>query len=222
MKRSVRTPAGVIEYILFMSARGDVLLRAPEPGKLRVYAPKWAKLRDIDAIVKQKSGDIREMWRGFQSPALADGARILIEGKPHTVKIATGRPEVVIAGDIVRISAPTPESARAILIERLAHMALERVRDSVIRYADGAQFGRVTIRAQRTRWGSCSSKRNLNFNWKLILAPSEALNYVVIHELAHLQEFNHSPRFWKLVESKMPDYEYWRKWLKTNGARLTF
>ena len=78
----------------------------------------------------------------------------------------------------------------------------------------------MTVRDQRSRWGSCSSKHNLNFNWKLILAPPQALDYVVVHELCHLHEFNHSLRFWRLVESQMPDYEAWKKWLKIHGSEL--
>ncbi len=78
----------------------------------------------------------------------------------------------------------------------------------------------VTIREQKTRWGSCSSQHNLNFNWKLILAPPEALEYVVIHELCHLKEMNHSAAFWQEVEKWMPDYAVWRRWLKEHGHEL--
>ena len=84
----------------------------------------------------------------------------------------------------------------------------------------GGNIQQVHSRDQRSRWGSCSSKHNLNFNWKLILAPPQALDYVVVHELCHLHEFNHSPRFWRLVESQMPDYEAWKKWLKIHGSEL--
>ena len=79
---------------------------------------------------------------------------------------------------------------------------------------------RVTIREQKTRWGSCSRKGNLNFNWKLIRAPQEALDYVVVHELCHLYEFNHSPGFWRMVESVLPDYEQWKRWLAQHGQNL--
>ena len=81
-------------------------------------------------------------------------------------------------------------------------------------------YGRITIREQKTRWGSCSSEKNLNFNWKLILAPPEVLNYVVIHELCHLKEMNHSKAFWDEVEKVMPEYETYKLWLKENGWRL--
>lgn len=90
-------------------------------------------------------------------------------------------------------------------------------------YADILQvdYGKITIRDQKTRWGSCSSSGNLNFNWRLILAPPKVLDYVVIHELCHRKEMNHSTRFWQYVESIMPDYKEQRKWLKDNGSSLS-
>lgn len=78
----------------------------------------------------------------------------------------------------------------------------------------GVTYGRITLREQKTRWGSCSSKGNLNFNWKLALMPDEILDYVVVHELAHRMEMNHSDKFWKIVENVLPDYRERRKWLK--------
>ena len=82
----------------------------------------------------------------------------------------------------------------------------------------GVTYGRISIREQKTRWGSCSSKGNLNFNWRLIFAPPEVLDYVVVHELAHRKEMNHSKAFYAIVESVMPDYRKWKQWLKENGG----
>lgn len=78
----------------------------------------------------------------------------------------------------------------------------------------GVSYGKITIREQKTRWGSCSQSGNLNFNWKLVLMPPETLDYVVVHELAHRKEMNHSLRFWKIVEQEMPDYRMRREELK--------
>lgn len=84
----------------------------------------------------------------------------------------------------------------------------------------GVDYGRISIRGQKRRWGSCSGAGNLNFNWKLVLMPPEILDYVVVHELAHRKEMNHSPRFWAEVEKILPDYKARRKWLKENGTAV--
>ncbi len=84
----------------------------------------------------------------------------------------------------------------------------------------GLNYGRITIRNQRTRWGSCSSKGNLNFNVALMRVPLEVMDYVIVHELCHLIEMNHSSRFWGEVAKVLPDYKTQVMWLKTNGEAV--
>jgi predicted metal-dependent hydrolase len=84
----------------------------------------------------------------------------------------------------------------------------------------GVEYERIQIRDQRTRWGSCSTRGTLSFNWRLVLAPFEVLDYVVVHELCHLREPNHSRRFWRLVESRRPDWRVQRDWLHEHGPEL--
>lgn len=107
-------------------------------------------------------------------------------------------------------------------IEKLCQKALSVIPDKVKYYAEimGVTYGRITIRNQKTRWGSCSSKGNLNFNCLLMLMPDKVLDYVVVHELCHLKQMNHSKKFWMEVERYMPDYQNYRKWLNENGGAL--
>ena len=107
-------------------------------------------------------------------------------------------------------------------LRALADKAREVIPARAAHYAPliGVTYGRITIRNQRTRWGSCSSKGNLNFNCLLLLAPPEVLDYVVVHELCHRKQMNHSPRFWAEVGRVLPDYKIRVKWLKENGSRL--
>ena len=107
-------------------------------------------------------------------------------------------------------------------LKALAKQAAKDLPERAARFAPmvGASYGRITIRAQRTRWGSCSGKGNLNFNCLLMLAPEAVRDYVVIHELCHRKEMNHSARFWQQVERILPEYRDSKKWLKDNGSTL--
>lgn len=107
-------------------------------------------------------------------------------------------------------------------IKSLAGKALDYIPQRVSYYSPiiGVDYGRITIRNQVSRWGSCSAKGNLNFNCLLMLTPSDVIDYVVVHELCHRKEMNHSPKFWSEVEKVLPNYKTSRKWLKDNGGSL--
>lgn len=102
------------------------------------------------------------------------------------------------------------ERAHAVIPERVAYFA------QVV----GVSYGRITIRCQKTRWGSCSSRGNLNFNCLLMKTPPEVVDYIVVHELCHRKQMNHSKKFWAEVEKVLPDYREARKWLKENGNEI--
>lgn len=102
------------------------------------------------------------------------------------------------------------ERAAAVIPERVGYYARQM----------GVIYGRITLRCQKTRWGSCSAKKNLNFNILLMLTPPEVLDSVVVHELCHLREMNHSTRFYELVYRYYPEYDKWNRWLKDNGAAI--
>lgn len=99
------------------------------------------------------------------------------------------------------------EQARRVLTEKTAYYAKQM----------GVTYGRISIRGQKTRWGSCSAKGNLNYNWKLMLCPEEVQDYVVVHELAHRREMNHSKAFYRIVEEILPDYRERMRWLKDHA-----
>ena len=102
------------------------------------------------------------------------------------------------------------ERAKSVLAQRTAYFARQI----------GVTYGRITVRDQKTRWGSCSQTGNLNFNFRLILAPLEVLDYVVVHELCHRRQMNHSAQFWQEVAQVLPDYRKRKAWLTENGWRL--
>ena len=101
--------------------------------------------------------------------------------------------------------------------------AAEAIRARCSHYAPlmGVSYGTITIREQKTRWGSCSSRGTLSFNYRLIYGPAGPLDYVVVHELCHLTHMNHSKDFWNMVEHIMPDYRIYKQWLREHGQELT-
>lgn len=111
----------------------------------------------------------------------------------------------------------TPEQIKAMTVQAKA-----TIPPRVAWYADrmGVSYGTITIRHQRSRWGSCSAKGNLNFNCLLTQVPTEMLDYIIVHELCHRKEMNHSPKFWAEVAKVMPDYAQRRQWLKKEGSAL--
>ena len=122
---------------------------------------------------------------------------------------------------LAKKATPSPKLTREQL-QQLADQALAYIPQRVALYAPhiGVTYGRITIRNQRTRWGSCSGKGNLNFNCMLMLAPEAVIDYVVIHELCHRKEMNHSAKFWALVQQHCPDHTRLRKWLKDHGSAI--
>lgn len=234
MKRVVVAGSRRIEYTLIQSSRQNVLFQALPQVGLRVYAPKYLRLRDVDDMVRQRADQLLQMQRqaeakleaDHRSHPVTDGSPILIEGRRCTLRLHQGtRRSGRLSGEEYHLTLPKPDSdpdVRAAIRSTLSTVALERIRERLNYFVPrvGRMPGRVTIREQKTRWGSCSRKGNLNFNWKLIMAPPQALDYVVVHELCHLYEFNHSPRFWALVAGQLPDYEVWRQWLKTHTDDL--
>ena len=136
--------------------------------------------------------------------------------------VRSGTKRLDVSEDSLVLYTRDPDAPRDDLRLRLYEKCREGVDERLGHYAPliSDDYGSVTIRDQKTRWGSCSSKRNLNFNYKLVMAPPECFDYVVIHELCHLIEFSHSKRFWKLVEEQQPDYRIWKDWLKRNGGIL--
>jgi hypothetical protein len=153
----------------------------------------------------------------------AEGAMVPVLGVLHRVRRETDpmAPLVVIAGGEIRVKGDPAHLARR-LRDHLAAFA----RDDLARRARplaltiGHKVARVSVRDTRSRWGSCSGTGNLSFSWRLVFAPDPVVDYVVAHEVAHLAEMNHGPRFWRLVESLVPDTRTPRLWLKQHRSRL--
>lgn len=182
-----------MDYQLIRSARKTIAIEVKKDGSVIVRAPRQCARSVIEGIVREKQD-----W--------------ILKKQQEAVQKVREQEEK-------RSELPTWSEAdeqRARLLAR--HVLTQKTK----LYASLMQvnYGKITIRDQKTRWGSCSSKGNLNFNWRLILAPEAVQDYVVVHELAHRLQMNHSPAFWKIVEQILPDHQMQRRWLKEHGEEL--
>ncbi len=180
------------EIQVIRSGRRSIALEIRPDLQILVRAPYRASDREIRQFVSEKSEWLEKHFE------MARRRREELEGMPR---------EQALTMDEIRSMA---DEAMKVIPERVRHYA------PIV----GVDYGRITIRNQRTRWGSCSGKGNLNFNCLLMRTPPEVLDYVVVHELCHRKEMNHSGRFWAEVERVLPEYRKARQWLRENGGNI--
>lgn len=230
MIRRIKTGGRIIEYSLIaVRGRTRLLLQALPEDKIRLYAPAGYSLRMADKMVLDHLSDVDAAHARMRASERPVNPPDTLSYRGELLKIQTVRgnaSRITLTDGVLRVCTPyTDASEIEAQIKRwLVKQALSAIRAELDRWSPTVNrpYYRVTIREQKTRWGSCSSKHNLNFNWKLIMAPPGALTYVVIHELVHLIHFNHSEQFWAEVRKRMPDYDIWVKWLKKHGKELVF
>lgn len=224
-----------MDYKLIRSRRRTVGIEINEEGALIVRAPDILKGHEIDQIVSKKKQWIlnkqEEMKkRNLQRCSLQfnHGESFLVWGewKPLDVVVNPKRHlmEAILNEDCIKIRVPVekPDLIQEVLEGLYRSMIKEFLEACVAHYQPcfSKKVNRITIKNQKSRWGSCSSKNNLNFNWRLSMAPKAVAEYVVVHELCHLVYMNHSRDFWDLVESLVPNYKDCRNWLKEHGHKL--
>ncbi|UXX82122.1 M48 family metallopeptidase [Roseovarius pelagicus] len=212
-----------IEVTLRRSARARrISLRVSSlDGRVTLTMPRGLPERDgLDFARSKHDWLARQLTRQVSEVPVRIGAEVPVKGQPMTLVAGTGR-RVVTDGD--RLLVPgSADSAGARVQAWLKTLARERLVEASDRYAAalGRPYARITLRDTRSRWGSCTADAGLMYSWRLILAPPEVLDYVAAHEVAHLQEMNHSPAFWALVAQLLPGYDAPRKWLRVNGSSL--
>ena len=225
-----------IEFAVMRSKRKSLSIAIQPDGNLLVKAPFFMSDDEIVKWVKTKTGwivrqraKILEQQQQNPPKQYVTGEKFLYLGKEYEleVRISEGRAGMVgIVDDKMILFAKKDDSAvvQKILTNWYDKQAKALIPKRVRYYAEqmGETFVNITIKNQKKRWGSCSSARNLNFNYRLVMAPQEVMDYVVVHELCHLRQMNHSAAFWKEVEMVLPDYKVHKKWLERNGELLTF
>lgn len=228
-----------ISYTLRKTRRKTIGISIDMKGEVRVSAPVGVSEKQICEAVQKKAGWIAkkvneaiEMNSNVVLKEFVSGEKFSYLGKDYTLEVLekdSGKAEVRMKDDSVFVyitrgysGESRKQAVKEALIKWYRQRFSEVVSQRMEKYSLQLQVAprRVVIKDQKTRWGSCSQKGNINLNWRLIMAPLPVIDYVIVHELCHLKVMNHSKSFWKLVESILPDCHDNRRWLKTNGKRL--
>lgn len=234
--RTIELRGQAIPYLLKVSGRAHrVRLVIRAEGSLEVVIPRGVGQAVYEAMVREKERWIfatleRVAREQAPLPPLATGRQLPLAGRELTLVLQVDagqkRQHTALRGDTLTLTLTSddPQLARKVLEAWYRHQApaLFAARIECLNQTYALPFGRVSIKSQKSRWGSCSRLGNLNFNWRLLLAPLPVLDYVVVHELCHLKEMNHGTRFWQLVARACPDYPAHRRWLRQHGRELAF
>ena len=219
----------MITYTLYRSKRKTLALFIRN-GEVEVRAPLKARQRDIDKFVTSKekwiadklaaSAELQEQREAFK---LNYGDMVLYHGKSYPIAAQPGNQ---VGFDDDRFYMPphlTSEQIKYACVQIYRMLAKRDLTNKVLDFAKQMEVmpSAIKINGAKTRWGSCSGKKSLNFSWRLIMAADDVIDYVVTHELAHIIEMNHSKRFWAIVESLLPDYKERQKRLKDLEKKLS-
>jgi predicted metal-dependent hydrolase len=215
--------AAVTEYTLRRSPRArHVRVSVENDGAVLVTLPRRAPAKAADEAVRELAPWIERRRRAL-ARAAAEVARtpgtVPYLGNELSLVAQPGRTRVHRRGDVLLV----PDTGRIAALERWYRRAaraeiVPRLDAAVARA--GTSYTGLTIRGQRTRWASCSAKGAMSFNWRLLLAPEGVLDYVIEHEVCHLEVMDHSPRFWRLLEQRVPNWRTHSRWLRRYGSTL--
>lgn len=194
LSRSFQYPELELICDVHFTNRKSISIQIKENLSIQVRAPLYTNPKQVDAFIEQHKDWIYDKWVALQS-------RLPIK----------------------EILSPAQEKHVKTLENKFRKAAKNYIpyRVEYFHKFTGGNYTSITIRDQKSRWGSCSSKGTLSFNYRLMMAPSHILDYVVVHELCHLTHLNHSKEFWAMVGSIIPDYKECKKWLKEHGNELS-
>lgn len=234
MKLSYEYGTQTIEFHVVYRNRKTMAIQIQAPDKITVISPKGVKEDEILRAVKGKSKwitqklfQIREMEYLKTNREYVNGESFIYMGRNYSLQIVIDGSYAVPEAKLFRgkfyvYTHSTDEDIIRLALEKwYKEKARQKVQERISyyqKYFDVAP-NKVMIKEQKKRWGSCSSQRNLYFNWKCIMTPSPVLDYLVVHEMSHMVHMNHSTDFWNLVETILPDYKKRRDLLKNQGVK---
>jgi predicted metal-dependent hydrolase len=216
----VGDPAIRVQFRQNARARRLSLRVARNGGGVTLTAPMGVSLAAAKGFAIDKQDWLRRTLDGQpEQIVVAPGVQIPVEGRVLPVTVGPGKRGARVLDDRIEVAVARPGPR---IVAALKLLARDRLAAASGRYAAqlGRSHGRITLRDTRSRWGSCGPTGDLMYSWRLIMAPTEVLEYVAAHEVAHLVEMNHSAAFWSVTAGLCPDYKRHRRWLRDHGAEL--
>ena len=214
---------------IIRTRRKTIALIIKPDGSLVVRAPLRASRRQIEQLIEEKAPwimatqeKVRQSYPQITPKEYVNGEGFLYLGKSYRLAITPDARLPLALEEQFQLSASALPQARAVFIDWYRQQARQVIAERVAWFAAkyGFHYARIKITSARTRWGSYSSKGTLSFTWRLVMAPVEIIDYVVVHELAHTLEHNHGKAFWEKVKAITPDYKQKIAWLKINGETM--
>ena len=212
------------------SNRKTIALQINENAELVVRAPYHVSQKRIDKFIEEKQEWLTKTQQKIiqrneliqENSEFKDGKTILFLGKEYPIRIDSKGRAVKIEGNCLSFPASHVNYGEELLSYWYKKQAYHIIVPRVEQYLKALQLGcsKIGITSAKKRWGSCNSKGNINFSYRLVMVSPEIIDYVIVHELMHLKEMNHSAQFWAHVASVIPDYKKYRKWLRDNQHRF--
>lgn len=213
---------------IIRSKRKSIALIVGIDGSLIVRVPYKTTSKQIEAFVKEKESWIRSKKEianklpRYKPREFIPGEEFIYLGEVYTLVLVDEQSEPLILSEHFLLLRSTVLNAKEVFTQWYKNQAKQVITARVNIFAEKYDFeyNLINITSAKTRWGSCSSKGSLNFTWRLVMAPQDVIDYVIVHELAHLKIKNHSMEYWREVEQIMPDYRDHKNWLNDNGQLL--
>jgi predicted metal-dependent hydrolase len=214
---------------LVRSKRRTIGLEITADAKLIIRAPMRVTKKEIDAAITQRAAwilqkqeEARSRREKYPPKQCEEGETFLYLGGPLKLTYVDGAPKVESNGENLIVPSKKRDTAQKVITEWYKTKAFEVFCERAEFYAKrgGVSYDSIKITSALSRWGSCSNGKRLCFTWRLVLAPCEMIDYVIVHELSHIGHPDHSKAFWQRVEQFMPDFEVRRKWFRDNSALL--
>jgi predicted metal-dependent hydrolase len=226
--RSLAWKYDITVHIVFRPRARRYLLGLRPDGAARLVIPRrGSEAEGIRFLERSEAWLLKRMtqWRSRSHPRQpwVEGVLFLFRGEKVGLRVQNGQDglQLCFADQVISVPRALPDYRDVVLghLRRIAERELP-VRTRELALLQGIVVRRISVRAQKTRWGSCSARGTISLNWRLIQAPPHVVDYLIIHELMHRREMNHSARYWKLVAGAFPDYRRAEQWLKSNRIEM--